>query len=179
MQPHCHSSPPIEMAQGFSLRQLYAFAQWQRHARRQRDLLTDLQRQFAHVLGFSPRREGAVALLGPLTLIVADDQPLVRVITRDVLEGYGHRVILADGSFRNVPERARIDAVLLDVPMLTEFQTARVRKARRYSRRIVVCTPLPEGSARARLRQAGAVAFVSKPFQPLELALLLQEVLSM
>ena len=177
MPSYCRYSPAFELAPDFTWPQLFAIGKLLRHAHERREQLTALQRQLVPLLGFTPRRENAAAPLGRPTLLVGDDQPVARAITRDILEGLGCAVILTDGNFQDVPISARFDAVLLDVPLLTERHLTRIGRAGRFSRHIVVSTPLPEGLARARMRQAGARAFVSKPFHPLTLARSLQEVL--
>lgn len=162
-------------APDFSLRQLFAFAQLVRHAQLQRRQLSNLHEQLAPLLGAAALHLH-IETVRRRTLLVADDQPTVRAITRGVLESLGHSVFECDSDFSRVP-RMRLDAVLLDVPIWSEEQLMRIRKARHFSARIIVATPLPEGLARAWLRAAGASAFIDKPLHPLTLERTIREVI--
>jgi CheY-like chemotaxis protein len=106
---------------------------------------------------------------------LADDQVVVRAITQGMLESFGYHVFVASAD--TGLESYATDLVLLDVPIWDGRALTRLRQIRARSAPIVVSTPLPEGPARQQMREAGAAAFISKPFQPLEPARCVRQVL--
>src|ERR1051325_3347194 len=81
----------LELAPDFSLRQLFALAQWIRHAECRRRHLSALGEQLARAPGAAAVHVRVV--VGRRTLLVADDQHVVRAITPDLLQALGHAVI--------------------------------------------------------------------------------------
>jgi DNA-binding response OmpR family regulator len=123
---------------------------------------------------------GAVRI--PRVLIV-DDDPLIRGVVR---------AVLADASYdldeaASGEEALRVavqhppDVVLLDVmmPGLNGYEVATVMKEDRRLKRAVVVMLTAKGSAEDRRRgmEAGADAYFTKPFSPLELLSTLSGVL--
>jgi CheY-like chemotaxis protein len=103
-------------------------------------------------------------------LIVADDQPVVRAITCEVLEGLGYQVLQMDAFTCDFGLPCRVDGVILDVPVTSEASLAAIHQLCDWAPWVIVLTVLPEGLARAKMRDAGALAVVGTPVNPVELA---------
>jgi len=147
------------------LDQLQTLARLERRAESLRAELAALQELLNCVVQHADPWDAPAQLRGSETILIADDQAIVRAITQGMLESFGYRV---------VTESSAADLVLLDVPTWDDHARTSMRQIRVP---IVVSTPLPEGLARLELRQAGADAFISKPFHPLELARCIRHVL--
>ena len=118
-------------------------------------------------------------------VLVIDDEPPIRLLCRVNLEAEGMKVIeAADG-----PERARAgarstvpDVVLLDVmmPGLDGWRVAEqlLEDERTNEIPIIFLTARAEFRDRARGLDIGGVDYVTKPFNPLELAPLVRELLA-
>ena len=111
----------------------------------------------------------------PARVLAADDDEQVLAVLSAILGSAGHTVLLA----RSGEECVRVaqselpDIILLDVnmPGMDGFATAEALAGRGETRNIpiVMVTGLIDGKDRVRALKAGAVDFLSKPFQPDEL----------
>ena len=106
-------------------------------------------------------------------ILVVDDDPSVRALVRDVLELEGHDVRLADDGYAALRAVAaeRPDCVVLDVSMpgMDGLETAAHIKSRERTRDvpIIFLTAVhPDAEHAFRGYSAGAVDYVSKPFDP-------------
>ena len=117
------------------------------------------------------------------TVLVIDDEAPIRLLCRVNLEAEGMRVLEAsdgpsglDAARSNVP-----DVILLDVmmPGLDGWQVAEelLEDERTSGIPIVFLTARAELRDRARGFDAGGVDYVTKPFNPIELASLVRDVL--
>ena len=117
------------------------------------------------------------------TVLVIDDEAPIRLLCRVNLEAEGIRVLEAadgpsglDAARSNVP-----DVILLDVmmPGLDGWHVAEELLDDERTRRIpiVFLTARAELRDRARGLDAGGVDYVTKPFNPIELASLVRDVL--
>jgi PAS domain S-box-containing protein len=117
------------------------------------------------------------------TILVVDDEPLVRSVTKRILERAGFTVLLAvDGIdalevFRAHPSEIR--AVLLDVTMPRMGGDEALRELRLLSAdvRVVLTSGYSEHETTSRFVGAGLVAFLEKPFAPQGLISCFREVL--
>ena len=155
---------------------LQILAQLQRQAESLSCELAGLKQQLAHD---AQQADTHVQLYGDETILIADDDHVVRSIAKEILEEFGYEVLLSDGKLLDVFDSV-IDLVLLDVPLLDVEYLSRVKKARQHlaGSALIVCTPLPEGSARGQLRGLGVAGFVSKPYHPISLVYCIRQVLS-
>lgn len=118
----------------------------------------------------------------PLVLLV-DDEPAIRTICRVNLEVDGFAVLEADDGAEGLAEvrRARPSLVLLDVmmPGVDGWRVAEQLEADAGLREIPVVFMSARAAAEDRLRaqELGAVGYVVKPFDPLELAGIVRDVL--
>ena len=122
--------------------------------------------------------------MGNQCVLVVDDDPAIRLLCAIHLELAGLAVIEAkDG--RDALARARSslpDLVLTDVgmPRLDGFQLADAlrRDARTRTIPLVFLSSEPSAADRARAQILGAVAYLTKPFEPKALAALVADVVS-
>lgn len=126
---------------------------------------------------------GGSGATGPAVVLLVDDEPAIRTICRVNLEGDGFAVLEASDGDEGLEEvrRARPSLVLLDVmmPGVDGWGVAERLKADAGLREIPVVFLSARAAAEDRLRaqQLGAVGYVVKPFDPLELAGIVREVL--
>ncbi len=107
-----------------------------------------------------------------LTVLVVDDSATVRKLVSVVLERRGHRVLAASGVMEALARLndATPDLVLLDVtmPHTDGFQICQILKATSATKNVpVVMLSGKDGfSDKVRGRMAGAVSYITKPFEP-------------
>lgn len=110
------------------------------------------------------------------TVLLADDQEMVRNLGRDILERYGYRVLVAsDGQealdiFR---QRAQdIDLVVLDyaMPRLSGLDTMRLLRELNRTVPILFSSGYYSDQAIQAIEQEQGVGFVAKPYRTTELA---------
>lgn len=111
----------------------------------------------------------------PHRVLIVDDDALVRNLLRAVLQTADHELIEAsDGrEAMEIVERMVPDVVVLDVmmPGVSGVEVCRTMRAdRRFDRtRIVMLTARASEDTREEALTAGADAYFTKPFSPLEL----------
>ena len=112
----------------------------------------------------------------PRRILVVDDDPEIRSLTRLVLEGEGYLVDEATDGEAAVARAlgGDLDLVLLDVnmPRMTGWETLRVLKADPFlaSVPVVMFTIKAEVRDKVHGLQDGALDYITKPFQVDELA---------
>jgi CheY-like chemotaxis protein len=105
--------------------------------------------------------------LAERTILIVDDEPVVRALLRAALEPAGSRLVeAADGS--EALESAwqyEPDVVLLDVglPKLSGLDVCRALKTHPHPPRVLLMTGNPDAAAAS---EAGADGILSKPFLP-------------
>jgi DNA-binding response OmpR family regulator len=127
---------------------------------------------------------GGLAGAGPLRVLVVDDEAPIRLLCRVNLEAEGMEVLEApDGlSGLEVARSERPDAILLDVMMPgPDGWTVAERLLEDEATRdipIVFLTARADLRDRARGMDLGGLGYVTKPFNPIELASLVTELVS-
>jgi two-component system chemotaxis response regulator CheY len=117
-------------------------------------------------------------------ILVIDDEPDVRWMLRLSLERLGHEVLLAEDGLRGVAmaQRQKPDVVVLDLmmPVMDGYGVldAMQRDPRTSRLPILVLTAKALPDEEERVTEAGARRFVTKPFDPLDLAKALEELLA-
>jgi len=100
--------------------------------------------------------------------MVVDDSAMSRRILRDILEGEGHEVIEAQDGIAALETYFlhKPDLVLLDLIMRGMYGLDVLKKVREMDNRarVIVATADIQTSTQALVQEAGAVAFVTKPF---------------
>ena len=109
------------------------------------------------------------------TVLVVDDEPLNRDLLEQELRAAGYRALAAAGGEEAlaIAAQARPDLILLDamMPGLDGFATCARLKDAEATRAIPVIflTALADAAVKLRAFRAGAVDYVTKPFEPAEL----------
>jgi DNA-binding response OmpR family regulator len=117
----------------------------------------------------------------PTKALVIDDEAPIRLLCRVNLEAEGMDVVEAgDGEAGlELARSERPDVILLDVmmPVLDGWQVAErlIEDERTKNIPIIFLTARAELRDRERGLEAGGIAYVTKPFNPLELAVLVED----
>jgi DNA-binding response OmpR family regulator len=118
----------------------------------------------------------------PLTVLVIDDEAPIRLLCRVNLEAEGAKVLEAENGRTGieVAKFERPDAILLDVmmPGLDGWSVAGELLEDEATRRIpiIFLTARADVRDRARGLGAGGLDYITKPFNPVELAALVEDV---
>jgi PAS domain S-box-containing protein len=120
---------------------------------------------------------------GQETILLVDDEPLVRDLGVDLLSGYGYKVLLAADGYEALDiytqTRDEIDLVILDLlmPRLDGFETFKRIKELNPNQKIIICS----GYGAEEQQSYGAIAepeaFVDKPFNPEAIVRTVREVM--
>jgi CheY-like chemotaxis protein len=116
-------------------------------------------------------------------VLVIDDEPDVRWLLRLSLERVGHEVILAEDGLRGVAmaQRQRPDAIVLDLmmPVMDGYGVleALAKDGRTAALPVLVLTAKAIPEEEERVTRAGARRFLTKPFDPEDLAGELEDLL--
>ena len=123
----------------------------------------------------------ALKRLKPLTILIVDDDPIIRVQLQSIYHKVGMRVIALDRGTDLSPEflaKQKIDAVILDLHLPDEdgYSICKRLKADALSCNVPIVFISVTGELESRLYgwQVGAEDFIVKPVDPLELLLRVQ-----
>jgi AmiR/NasT family two-component response regulator len=100
-------------------------------------------------------------------ILIADDEPLIRVDLRELLEELGHEVVAeaTDGKEAlALIETKRPDLVILDIKMPT-MDGIQVATEIDHLYPVIILTAYTEGHLIERAKEAGVMAYISKPFR--------------
>ena len=117
------------------------------------------------------------------TVLVVDDEPSVRQITKQTLEAFGYRVMLAaDGTEAvaiYVEERDRIDVALVDMamPVMDGNSTMKVLMRLNPSLRVVAASGIAGNAGMTKAGELAVKHFVQKPYTADILLRMLRDVL--
>ncbi len=117
------------------------------------------------------------------TILVADDEDLVREVAKDILEAQGFEVLTAEDGRQAVrlfrKNRFDIRAVLLDLtmPQMDGEQAYRAMRLAQPDAKILMMSGYNKQQIRRRLEGEPISGFLHKPFRPEDLLRLLREVL--
>ncbi len=110
----------------------------------------------------------------PLRVVIAEDEALIRLDLKEMLEEEGYVVAgeAADGeAAAEMTERLRPDLVIMDVKMPgLDGISAAERIASQHLAPVVILTAFSQRDLVQRARDAGAMAFLVKPFTKADLA---------
>ena len=104
-------------------------------------------------------------------ILIADDEPLIRVDLKELLEEIGHQVVAETGDGKEalaLLNTVRPDLVILDIKMpgMSGIEVAR-RIAHEYP--VIILTAFSERSLIEQAKDAGVMAYITKPFRLREL----------
>lgn len=100
-------------------------------------------------------------------ILIADDEPLIRIDLKELLEEIGHQVVAETGDGKEVLallNKARPDLVILDIKMpgMSGIEVAR-KIAHEYP--VIILTAFSERSLIEQAKDAGVMAYITKPFR--------------
>jgi DNA-binding response OmpR family regulator len=103
-------------------------------------------------------------------ILVVDDEPVIRELVRETLAVDAHDIRTASTGLEALEAAAesRPDIVLLDVCLTDGMDGIEVCRRLQPSR-VILLTGLGGDDLRRRGQDAGAMAYLTKPFSPLEL----------
>lgn len=116
------------------------------------------------------------SLTGRGTVLVIDDEEIVRRTARTTLERFGYKVLLADDGMQGVERfrelAATIDVVLLDMtmPVMSGEETFRELRLIQPEIRVILSSGYNEAEAIRRFTGKGLAGFVQKPYTSARLA---------
>jgi CheY-like chemotaxis protein len=110
----------------------------------------------------------------PITILLVDDDPLIRSLMQEALEHRGYRVAAAgDGTeaLETYHQLGGADLVILDyyLPGQDGFQLLREFKARDAKVRVLMASGFIGPREAARLKDGGALGLINKPYRVGEL----------
>ncbi len=117
------------------------------------------------------------------TVLVVDDEASVRQITRQTLEVFGYKVLLAGDGAEGVavyaPRRDEIDVVLTDITMPVMDGPSMIRVLRRLNPdvRVIAASGMAANGRMARAADAGVEHFLPKPYSADSLLRAIRDVL--
>ena len=100
-------------------------------------------------------------------ILIADDEPLIRIDLKELLEEIGHQVVAETGDGKEalaMLDKAKPDLVILDIKMpgMSGIEVAR-RISHEYP--VIILTAFSERSLIEQARDAGVMAYITKPFR--------------
>jgi len=105
-----------------------------------------------------------------ITILLVDDDPLIRSLGQELLEHLGYRVAAAGDGLEALEIYQRLggaDVVILDyyLPGLNGYQLLREFKARDKGVRVLVASGFFAPRLAARLKEGGAWGLLNKPYR--------------
>ncbi len=100
-------------------------------------------------------------------ILIADDEPLIRIDLKELLEEIGHQVVAETGDGKEalaLLNKVRPDLVILDIKMpgMSGIEVAR-KIANEYP--VIILTAFSERSLIEQAKDAGVMAYITKPFR--------------
>lgn len=100
-------------------------------------------------------------------ILIADDEPLIRIDLKELLEEIGHEVVAETGDGKEalaMLDKAKPDLVILDIKMpgMSGIEVAR-RISHEYP--VIILTAFSERSLIEQAKDAGVMAYITKPFR--------------
>ncbi|MFH1743777.1 MAG: PAS domain S-box protein, partial [bacterium] len=120
--------------------------------------------------------ESEVIPAGTETILLVDDEKVIRNLAKKILEQYGYTVLLAtDGKealSKYQAEREQIALIVLDLsmPRLSGREVLEQLRSLSPDAKVIISTGYSEDDKRESLQELGAAAYVPKPYRPVELA---------
>ncbi len=122
---------------------------------------------------------------GAETILLVDDEPMVREPGKMILESYGYTVLAATNGKEALElfqkEQERIDLILLDLsmPLMSGREVLERLRAMHSNVKVIVCSGYAENDQRGYLGKLGVINYVSKPYSPSDLARVVRSALDM
>jgi response regulator NasT len=100
-------------------------------------------------------------------ILIADDEPLIRIDLKELLEEIGHQVVAETGDGKEalaMLDKAKPDLVILDIKM-PGMSGIEVAKRISHEYPVIILTAFSERSLIEQARDAGVMAYITKPFR--------------
>ena len=123
----------------------------------------------------APHSAGEVPRGGTETILLADDEPMIRKLGRTILERYGYRVLLAEDGVEAIAvyqrEQKRVDLVILDLTMPRMSGQDALQQLAQIDPtvRVLLSSGYSADHAAANKHER-VLGFLNKPFRPEKLA---------
>ena len=119
----------------------------------------------------------------PLTILLVEDDPLIRSLGQELLEHLGYRVAAAGNgveALATYQELGGADLVILDyyLPGQDGYQVLQEFKARDPGVRVLVASGFLAPKEAARLKKGGAMGLINKPYRVTELERRIEQALA-
>ena len=130
-----------------------------------------------------PTREEAGATHGSGRILLVDDEEIIRVTGKHLLQEIGYSVILASNGLGAVEvfqeSHDEIDLVLMDMVMPVMDGREAIEKLREIDQncKIIIASGFPNGQQGKQLEDSGIKGFIQKPYRVAELSRLLVQIL--
>lgn len=130
-------------------------------------------------LGRKPAEELPAAVPAPRRILLVEDDVAIRTILKKGLQGFGYHVVSAATAEEALLmiESAPFDAVVTDknLPGKSGVDVARAVRAKSEDTTLVMMTGYSSRESAAQMRELRADAYVTKPFDTIELATLIEQ----
>ncbi|MDF2679702.1 MAG: response regulator [Brevibacillus sp.] len=117
-------------------------------------------------------------------ILLAEDEPVLRMLISDTLEDEGHLLDIAcDGeeALQKI-EQHQYDLIVLDymMPKLTGYEVLVHMKQipEKGNCKVMILSAKSQHAEQEKMRAAGADAFIPKPFSPMELVRVVEDMLA-
>ncbi len=111
-------------------------------------------------------------------ILVIDDEPIIRLLFKETLEGLGHQIVTADTGARGLQlvKEQDFDLVFLDLKMpgMNGAEVFRRIKAIKPGLPVTIITGQPEGDLMAQALAQGPFGVMNKPFSVSDIATAVQ-----
>ncbi len=120
---------------------------------------------------------------GKETILLVDDEEIIRTINRSLLEYYGYTVLLAEDGKQAldiyIQERPRIDLIILDLsmPNISGQEVMEQLHSMALDTKVIISSGYSEEAYTRSLDRLGATCYLPKPYQPDELVRFVRQVL--
>ncbi len=120
---------------------------------------------------------------GTGTILLVDDEELIRITAKAMLENMGYEVILAENGQEGVDlfekEYRRIDLVILDMlmPVMNGREAYEKMKVIDENIKAIISSGFSKPDDLTELRNSGLSGFIRKPYRKVELSQLVAEIL--
>ncbi|QRG67150.1 response regulator transcription factor [Brevibacillus choshinensis] len=117
-------------------------------------------------------------------ILLAEDEPVLRMLISDTLEDEGHQLDIAcDGE--EALQKIKLheyDLIVLDymMPKLTGYEVLvhMKRLSDKRNGKVMILSAKSQHTEQEKMRAAGADAFIPKPFSPMELVRVVEDMLA-
>jgi len=126
--------------------------------------------------GVQPPRAATEALAGDATVLVIDDEQIIRQTAKAMLERYGYTVLVAENGkegvdlFRVVLDKISVVILDMTMPVMSGEETLRHLKLIKPEVKVLLSSGYNESEAIRRFTGKGLVGFIQKPYSAQHLA---------